>query len=165
MGKLVVVEKDPVTGKDKHKVQGDATNPAAPPPTIPYAGIGDFDYKGAITGKLSDFVTIDGQPVALVSSESTLDPGEDAPPAGKHSGPQGSNFVPPSPAPIAITLSIKDSPLGTGTPNSGAGSGVLTIGAVKVLLDADKIDTCSGVGAPAGSSVAAAGQDFVTCSE
>jgi hypothetical protein len=167
MGKLVVVEKDPVTGTDTHNIKGDATNPAPPPATIPFAGTGDYDYKGAITDKLSDFVTIGGKPVALVNSESTLDAGEDSPPAGKHSGPQGKNFlpIPPAPQPIPITLAIQDSPLGKGIPNSGAGSGVLTVGGVKVLLDADKIDTCSGVGAPADSSVAAAGQDFVTCSE
>jgi hypothetical protein len=166
MGKLVVVEKDPVTGTDTHNVKGDATNPAPPPPTVPFVGTGDYDYQGAITDELSDFVTVGGRPVALVSSRSTLDPGQDAPPAGKHSGPQGKNFlpVPPAPQPVPVTLSIQDS-VGTGTPNSGAGSGVLTVGGVKVLLDADAIDTCSGVGGLAGSTVAASGQDFVTCSE
>ncbi len=167
MAKLVVVEKDPVTGTDTHNIKGDAPNPAAPPPTVTFLGTGDYDYQGAITDKLSDFVTVGGKPVALVSSQSTLDPGEAAPPAGKHSGPQGKNFVPtpPAPQPIPLTLSIQDSPLGTGTPNSGAGSGLLTVGGVKVLLDQDKIDTCSGVGVPADSTVAASGQDFVTCSE
>ncbi len=163
MGKHVVVENDPVTGTDKHNVQGQATNPGPPPPTVAYAGVGDFDYTGAITEKLSDFVRIGGVPVALVTSQSSLDPGEDAPPAGKHSGPQGSGFLPPAPAPVLITLVIQDSPLGTGTPGSRAGSGLLTVGGVPVLLDQDVIDTCSGVGAPAGSTVAAGGQDFVTC--
>jgi len=164
MGKLVVVKGDPVSGTDKHNVSGQATNPTPPPPTVPYTGVGDFAYDGAVTGQLSDFVSIDGVPVALVSSRSTLNEGEDSPPAGKHSGPKGSSFVPPTPVPVATSLSITDTPLGTGVPNGGAGSGLLTFDGVKVLLDADKIDTCSGVGAQAGSSVAAQGQDFVTCS-
>jgi len=163
MGKLVVVKGDPVRGTDTHNVSGQATNPAPPPPpTVPYAGVADFQYDGAVTGKLSDFVRIGGVPVALVSSRSALNPGEDAPPAGKHSGPQGTNFVPPTPVPVASTLSITDAPLGTGAPNAGAGSAVLTVGGVKVLLDADKIDTCSGVGKTADSTVTAQGQDFVT---
>ena len=162
MGKFVVVKADPVSGTDQHNVSGQATNPSPPPPTVPYSGLGDFTYNGAVTEQLSDFVTIAGVPVALVSSRSTLNAGEDSPPAGKHSGPQGANFVPPAPVPIAGTLSITDTPLGTGVPNAGAGSALLTVGGVKVLLDGDTIDTCSGVGAKAGSTVAAQGQDFVT---
>jgi hypothetical protein len=166
MGKLVVVKGDPVSGTDTHNVSGNATNPSAPPPTVPYTGVGDFAYKGAITGQLSDFVNIGGVPVALTTSRSTLNAGEDSPPGGKHSGPQGTNFVPtappPGPTPIASTLSIIDTPLGTGVPNAGAGSALLTVNGVKALLDADKIDTCSGAGATADSTVAAKGQDFVT---
>lgn len=162
MGKLVVVKGDPVSGTDTHNVSGSATNPAAPPPTVAYTGTGDFAYNGAVTGQLSDFVHISGTPVALVASRSTLNAGEDTPPSGKHSGPQGSNFVPPTPVPIASTLSITDTPLGTGVPNAGAGSALLTVGGTKVLLDADKIDTCSGVGATGDSTVTAQGQDFVT---
>jgi hypothetical protein len=166
MGKLVVVKGDPVSGTDTHNVTGQATNPSPPPPTVPYPpgpkGVGDFTYNGAITAGLSDFVTIGGVPVALVTSRSTLNTGEDIPPAGKHSGPQGANFVPPAPAPLAATLSITDTPLGTGVPNAGAGSALLTVGGVKVLLDADEIDTCSGVGASGDSTVSAQGQGFVT---
>lgn len=159
MGKLVIVADDPVTGTDKHNVSGTTTSN----PPAPYTGVGDFAYKGSMTGSLSDFVTVDGTAVALVSSESALDPGEDAP-GGGHDGLSGSNFVPPiadTSKPIAIT----DAPLGKGTPGTGAGSGVLTVGGVKVLLDADKIDTCDGLGVPGNSSVAASGQDFVSCSE
>lgn len=162
MGKLVVVKGDPVSGTDTHNVLGVATNPSPPPPTVPYTGVGDFTYNGAVTARLSDFVTIGGVPVAVVTSRSTLNTGEASPPAGKHSGPQGTNFVPPTPAPEPITLSITDTPLGTGVPNAGAGSALLTVGGAKVLLDADKIDTCSGVGATADSTVTAQGQDFVT---
>lgn len=162
MGKLVVVKGDPVQGTDTHNVTGLAKPPPSPPPT--YTGTGDFTYNGAVTDELSDFVRIAGVPVALVTSSSSLNPGETSP-AGKHAGPQGSNFTPPAPAPEPSTLNITDSPLGTGVPNSGAGSALLTVNGVKALLDADKIDTCSGVGGLAGSAVAAQGQDFVACSQ
>ncbi len=162
MGKLVVVTGDPVSGTDKHNVSGQATNPSAPPPTVSYTGVGSFKYNGAVTEKLSDFVRIGGKAVALVSSRSALDDGEDSAPEGKHSGPQGSSFLPPTPSPIASTLSIADTPLGTGVPNTGAGSALLTVNGTKALLDGNKIDTCSGVDAKAGSTVTAQGQDFVT---
>lgn len=162
MGKLVVVEGDAVEGTDKHNVSGNATNPSPPPPTVPYTGIGDYDYAGKMTDALSTFVTIDGTPVAVVTSKSSLNPGEDT--AGGHFGASGSNFVPPAPAPIAATLQITDV-IGTGVPNAGAGSGVLTIDGTKVLLDGDKIDTCDGLSIPANSTVTASGQSFVTCSE
>lgn len=158
MGTLVVVKGDPVQGTDKHNVSGSTdTNPP-----VAYTGVGDFEYDGAITDKLSDFVRIAGVPVALVTSRSSLNQGEGSP-AGKHGGPQGSNFSPVAPPPKPLTLSITDD-IGIGVPNKGAGSAVLTVNGVKVLLDADKIDTCSGVGAKAGSTVTAQGQDFVTCS-
>jgi hypothetical protein len=160
MGKLVVVKGDQVQGTDTHNVKGFVKSPPTPPPD--YAGTGDFKYNGAVTAQLSDFVRIGGVPVALVTSHSALNPGEGTPPAGKHSGPQGTNFVPQTPEPAASTLSITDTPLGTGVPNAGAGSALLTVGGVKVLLDADKIDTCSGVGAKADSTVTAQGQNFVT---
>jgi len=167
MGTLVVVKGDPVQGADKHNVSGKGPNPAQPPtpPMLDYAGVGEFQYNGAVTDQLSDFVRIASRPVALVTSRSSLNPGEATPLAGKHSGPQGSNFVPsgPAPQPTTATLSITDT-IGTGVPNAGAGSALLTVNGVKVLLDADKIDTCSGVGAQAGSTVTAQGQDFVTCS-
>lgn len=159
MGKLIVVKDDPVQGTDTHNVTGSAT---PPPPGVTYTGVADFTYAGAVTGQLSDFVTVDGTPVALVTSRSALNAGEDVPPTGKHSGPTGKNFVPLTPAPVTATLSITDTPLGTGVPNAGAGSALLTVGGTKVLRDADKIDTCSGVKGKAGSTVTAQGQDFVT---
>lgn len=160
MDRLVIVENDPVRGTDTHNVSGSTKNP--PPPL--YTGTGDFDYDGAMTEQLVDFVRIDGMAVAVVSSGSTLNTGEDVPPAGKHSGPTGSNFTPAAPAPNPMTLVIIDAPLGAGEPNAGAGSALLTVDGVQVLLDGDDIDTCSGVGAPAGSAVTATGQDFVSCS-
>jgi len=162
MGKLVVVKGDPVSGTDTHNVTGSATIPGPPPSTVTYTGTGDFTYNGAVTGQLSDFVQINGVPVALVTSRSTLNAGEDTPPDGKHSGPQGCNFLPATPVPVISSLSITDKPLGTGVPNAGAGSALLTVGGAKVLLDAGKIDTCSGTGATADSTVAANGQEFVT---
>jgi hypothetical protein len=54
--------------------------------------------------------------------------------------------------------------IGTGVPNTSAGSALLTIGGTKVLLDGDKIDTCDGTGGKGNSTVSAAGQSFVSCS-
>ncbi|MER6144921.1 hypothetical protein ABT174_33625 [Streptomyces sparsogenes] len=161
MDKLVVVEGDPVNGKDTHKVTGSTTS--SPPAT--YTGTADFVYSGSMTQAVSDLVRINGTPVALVTSRSTLPPAETLPPSGKHSGPQGSNFIPPAPAPQPLTLVITDAPLGVGTPGAVAGSTLLTVDGVKVLLDGDPVDTCSGIGAPAGSKVSARGQSLVTCSE
>lgn len=165
MGQLLVVEGDPVRGTDQHNVQGLGPTPSAP--AAFYAGIGDYAYRGSVTEELSTFVTIAGRPVALVTSRSGLDPGEDAP-GGGHAGPSGGNFVPGpgtvAPAPTPATLRITDTPLGTGVPNSAAGNALLTVGGVRVLLDGDAIDTCSGLGKPADSTVTARGQDFVTCS-
>ncbi len=160
MGRLVIVENDPVRGTDTHNVSGSTKNP--PPPH--YTGTGDFDYDGAMTERLVDFVRIGGAAVAVVSSGSTLNTGEDVAPLGKHAGPAGSNFIPAAPAPAPETLVIIDAPLGAGEPNAGAGSALLTVDGVPVMLDGDDIDTCSGVGAPAGSTVTATGQDFVSCS-
>lgn len=160
MGTLVVVEQDPVVGTDKHNVAGAAT---PPPPGAPYAGIGDYDYTGSMTDQLADFLTIGGKPVVVVTSESSLDPGETIPPAGGHSGPAGSNFVPPSPAPVLPSLSITE-PVGTGTPSANAGSSFVTAGGSAVLLDGDSIDTCDGLSVPMNSTVSAIGQDFVSCS-
>ncbi|MGW3287111.1 hypothetical protein ACWDR3_20995 [Streptomyces sp. NPDC001002] len=168
MGQLLVVKGDPVKGTDKHKVEGLGPVPGPPPSTAKYVGIGDFAYRGSVTEALSTFVTIAGTPVALVTSRSGLDPGEDAP-GGGHVGSSGSGFV-PGPGTIALvptvdeTLQITDKPLGTGVPNSAAGNALLTVGGVRVLLDGDAIDTCSGLGEPADSTVTARGQDFVTCS-
>jgi hypothetical protein len=164
MGKLIVVENDKVEGTDKHNVTGQATNPSPPPPTVPYTGVGDFDYVGKMTDQLSDFVRIDGKQVALKNSKSALNPGENMPPSGKHSGPMGNNFKPPSPKPIPWSLSIKD-PIGEGTPGATSGSSFVTVNGVAVLLDDDKIDTCDGLGVPMNSTVTAENQDFVSCSE
>jgi uncharacterized Zn-binding protein involved in type VI secretion len=169
MAKLVVVKGDPVQGTDKHNVSGTGPNPAPPPAPTPvnYAGIGSYQYVGSMTDSLSSFVKIGGKPAALVSSNSSLNPGQSAPPAGLHSGPAGSDFAPgagsPAPVPTTATLSITDA-IGTGVPNSAAGSALLTIGGTKALLDGDKIDTCDGLGAKANSAVTAAGQSFVRCS-
>jgi hypothetical protein len=163
MGKLIVVQGDAVQGTDKHNISGTATNPAAPPPTVPYVGVGSYVYKGKMTNNLSSLVTIGGNPVALVTSMSSLNPGETAPPAGGHSGPAGKGFTPAAPAPIATTLAITDV-IGIGVPNASAGSALLMIGGVKVLLDNDKIDTCDGLGNKANSNVTASGQSFVSCS-
>ncbi len=166
MAKLVVINQDTVEGTDRHNVSGDATNPASPPgpPTIPYVGVAEFDYKGKMTDDLSDFVTIGGEAVAIVDSKSSLDPGEDVPPAGKHSGPQGSSFLPPVPAPIAPTIGIDD-PVGEGTPSAISGSSFVSVGGSAILLDGDSIDTCDGLSIPMNSSVTAENQDFVSCSE
>ena len=154
-------------GTDKHNVTGTASIPPAPqpPPTvIPYPGIGSYDYKGKMTDSLSTFVTFGGKPVALVASKSSLNPGETAP-TGGHGGPSGKDLT-PDPLPYRIdkpSLSITDT-IGTGVPNAAAGSALLTIGGVKVLLDGDKIDTCDGLSIPANSTVTASGQSLVKCS-
>jgi uncharacterized Zn-binding protein involved in type VI secretion len=163
MGKLVAVEGDSVKGTDKHNVSGTATNPSPPPPTVPYQGIGSYQYVGEMTDNLSTFVKIDGKPVALITSKSSLNPGEAAT-GGGHSGAQGTGFVPPTPTPILDNLFNITDPIGTGVPNSAAGSALLTIGGTKVLLDGDKIDTCDGTGGTANSTVTAVGQSFVRCS-
>lgn len=161
MGRLVTVQGDPVRGTDTHKVSGPANT--SPPST--YIGTGDFTYSGSVTDALSSLVTINGRPIALVTSRSTLDPGEDTAPTGGHSGPRGSNFLPLTPAPQVPLLKITDTPLGRGVPNAAAGSALLTVEGAKALLDNDPVDTCSGVGALAGSKVTAKGQKLVTCSE
>jgi len=163
MGKLIVVENDKVEGTDKHNVSGFAINPGGAPPEIPYVGVGDFDYAGKMTDLLSDFVRVDGSPVALTASKSSLDPGEDVAPAGRHSGPAGKNFVPP-PAPILDPrLTITD-PIGEGNPSATAGSSFVRVGGDPVLLDGDPIDTCDGMSIPMSSTVTAENQDFVSAS-
>jgi uncharacterized Zn-binding protein involved in type VI secretion len=164
MPKLVVVKDDPVDGTDTHKVAGNATNPAPPPapPQIAYTGTGRFDYRGKMTGQLSDFVSIGGKPVATAGSRSSLPPEETAP-GGGHAGPSGKSFNPPSPAPIPSTLAITD-PVGEGRPSSTAGSAFVKVGGQAVLLHGDPIDTCDGLSTPMNSTVAAEGQSFVSCS-
>lgn len=164
MSKLAIVENDKVEGVDQHNVQGDATNPSPPPPpTVPYVGVASFDYVGKMTDSLSDFVNIDGQPVATVNSKSSLNPSEDAP-GGGHHGSAGKNFQPPAPVPIPISLSIQD-PIGEGTPSANAGSLFVNIEDEAVLLDRDSIDTCDGIGTPMNSTVTSENQSFVNISE
>ena len=155
-----MVQGDAVKGTDIHTVSGSDTNPAAPPPTLVYAGSGNYSYNGAITQALSTFVTIGGSSVALRTSQSSLNPGELT--GGGHAPLNGSKFVPP-PLGTFVTLQLAPSVQGVGVPNAASGSALLTIGGVKVLLDGDKIDTCDGTGS-ANSTVTASGQSFVSCS-
>jgi hypothetical protein len=163
MGKLVVVQGDGVQGTDKHNVTGIGPTP----PGLQFAGTGTYQYSGNMTDSLSNFVTIAGKPVAVVTSKSSLGPGQTVPPIGGHSGPAGIAFTPgpgsPAPQPNPATVMIADV-IGTGVPNVAAGSALLTIGGTKVLLDGDKIDTCDGTGGTANSTVTAVGQSFVSCS-
>jgi hypothetical protein len=168
MGKLIIVENDKVEGTDKHNVSGEqaATNSAPPPPTVPYKGIGDFDYVGKMTDQLSDFVKVNGKPVVLKSSKSSLNPGESAP-TGKHSGPAGKNFTPPvlpGTLPLIPAALKIDDTIGEGKPSDSSGSSFVKVNSTAVLLDGDKIDTCDGLGIPMNSTVTAESQDFVSCS-
>ena len=160
MGKLIIVKNDKVEGTDKHNVSGWTDSS----PSSESTWVGQFDYVGKMTDQLSDFVKIDGKSVALKNSKSSLNPGENAPPAGKHSGPAGKNFDPPSPEPISESLSIFLDQIGEGKPSSTAGSSFVKINGVEVLLDGDKIDTCDGLGTLMNSIVTAEKQDFVFCS-
>jgi uncharacterized Zn-binding protein involved in type VI secretion len=160
MGKLLVVEGDPVQGTDKHNVSGST----ATSPSVTSTWVGDYDYRGSMTDDLSDFVRIDGAPVAVTASQSSLDPGEDTSPTGGHSGPTGKNYVPPAPAPVPMSLQISD-PIGVGNPSASAGSRFVSVGGDPVLLDGDKIDTCDGLSKPMNSTVTASNQSFVSASE
>ncbi len=164
MGKLIVVENDRVEGTDVHNVKGQATNPPPPPATVPYKGVGRFDYAGKMTADLNDFVRAGGKPVAVTSSLSSLNPGQDVPPDGGHSGPAGSNFQPSSPVPIPLSLRIDDK-IGVGKPSAAAGSRLVKVEGAAVLLDGDPIDTCDASSTPRNSTVTAGNQDFVSCSE
>lgn len=165
MGTLIVVENDKVEGTDTHNVSGNYTDPNTSAPA-PGMWTGKFDYKGKMTDALSDFVTVGGKPMALVTSKSSLNPGETSP-AGKHNGANANSYTPippavgnPLPAPPA---SIID-PVGEGKPSAGTGSSFVTVGGTAVLLDGDSIDTCDGLGAPKNSTVTSENQDFVGCS-
>jgi hypothetical protein len=164
MGTLIVVEGDKVEGTDKHNVSGTGTDPSIPGPNS-FTGIADFDYKGSMTESLSDFVSIGAKPVALVSSESRLDPGEAS--AGGHAPISAKNIIaipPPAITPgTEQVLAITDQ-IGTGIPSAGTGSSFVSIGSTAVLLDGDSIDTCDGLSIPMNSSVTSGNQDFVSCS-
>ena len=161
MGTLLVVEGDPVKGTDKHNVAGQATAPSG---TVTYKGVGDYQYAGAMRKGLSDFVRIGGTAVAVTDSRSQLDPGESAPPAGRHSGPTGSGFKPTAPTPVPTSLVITDT-IGTGTPGAGAGSSFVAAAGSPVLLDGDAIDSCDGLGVTGNSTVSSSTQNFVSASE
>lgn len=160
MGKLIVVKDDKVEGKDKHNVAGSGQVGNT---VSPASWIADFDYKGKMTDALSDFVNADGSAAATIDSKSSLNPGETAP-GGGHFADSGSNFLPPSPTTVPGTLSITDT-IGEGKPSASAGSAFAKIGGARILLDGDPIDTCDGVGIPMNSTVTAANQSFVSCSE
>ncbi len=165
MGTLIVIEGDKVEGTDKHNVSGTGTDTSIPGPNS-FTGIADFDYKGSMTDALSDFVDIGGKPVALVSSKSSLDPGEDS--VGGHAPASAKNIVvtlPPTISPgTEQVLSITD-PIGTGIPSAGTGSSFVSVGGSAVLLDGDSIDTCDGLSIPKNSTVTSKNQDFVSCSQ
>ncbi|MEV8509045.1 hypothetical protein AB0368_30005 [Actinoplanes sp. NPDC051475] len=156
MAKALIVKNDPVDGTDTHQVDG--LNTANPP--TPYVGTGDYTYQGAVTGGLSDFVTAGGTPVAVVTSTSSLRPeGELA-----HKPLSGSNYQPAAPPPAPPSLKFTPpTGVGDGKPGAPAGSALLTVGGVKVLLDGDKFDTCGIPGGTGKGTVAAQGQTFVTC--
>jgi hypothetical protein len=115
--------------------------------------------------RLSDLVRIDGAPVALTTSKSRLNVGEDVPVTGRHSGAKGSGFDPAEPAPILDALLKIIDPIGEGAPSAGAGSGLVSVGGHPVLLDGDAIDTCDGLGGTANSTVTSSTQEFVRASE
>ena len=159
MGKLVV-EGDKVDGTDVHGVEGKVTPPPPATPT-PYSGTAEYDYHGAVTGGLSDFVTVGGKPLAVVTSSSTLTE------AGKtaHAASTGSTFIPAAPAPNPSTLAfLPPTVVGAGKPSGTAGSALLTVGGAAALLDGDAFDTCEIPGGKESSIVTASGQDLVTCS-
>lgn len=165
---LLVVDGDPVSGTDTHNATGQAIDSSSGSP-VSWDGTGSYTYTGSMAEGLSGFVRIGGAAVAVTTSSSALDAGEDVPPAGGHSGPAGQGMTPVStqpptaPTPIPISLSITDE-IGTGTPGSGAGSGFVRVAGDPVLLDGDPIDTCDGTGATGNSSVAASTQSFVSAS-
>jgi hypothetical protein len=161
MGQLIIVENDKVAGIDRHRVIGNALGPPPPPP---YSGIGDYDYRGRMTDQLSAFVSVNGRPVALKSSSSSLHPGEDLPPTGRHSPGGAETYTPDSPAPNPLTINFT-APVGTGHPSSTSGSTFVKVDGVAILLDGDKIDTCGGEPGSGNSTVSAEHQDFVSCSE
>ena len=167
MGKLIVIENDKVEGTDKHSLTGPG-NTIPPPPPVPatYVGSGSFDYVGKMTDQLSDFVNIDGKPVALKSSQSSLNAGESASPSGKHSGPMVKQPNPLLTTPIVAivpSLAIVPPPTGIGNPSTTAGSTFVKVASTAVLLDGDKLDTCGPP--PMNATVTAENQSFVSCSE
>lgn len=157
MSKPLVVKGDPVDGTDTHNVTGSTSSN---PPT-PFSGTGDYAYKGEVKGGVSDFVTVGGKALAVVSSTSSLRTEGTT----DHEAPAGSSFKPDSPPPSPETLTfVPPDGVGTGKPSEDAGSALLTVGGVKVLLDGDAFDTCGIPGGTKSSTVTAKQQGFVTCS-
>src|SRR4051812_12574855 len=130
MSPLVVVKGDPVDGTDTHNVAGtDDSGQSAL-----YTGTGDYTYGGAVTDGLSDFVTVAGSPLAVVTSSSRLRADAEA----DHVPSAGSNFKPVSPGPNKDSLLFAPpTGIGVGNPSDGAGSSLLTVKGAKALLDGD----------------------------
>lgn len=165
MGTLIVIDGDKVEGTDNHNVIGTGVPSPTPPPTVPITATADFDYKGSMTDELSEFVSINGGVIALVTSKSSLDPGEDA--IGGHAPISAKNIatvVPAVNAESELITKIVD-PIGIGIPSASAGSSFVKIDGDSVLLDGDKIDTCDGKSTIENSTVTVENQDFVSCSE
>ena len=160
MGKMVVVQGDAVQGTDKHNVMGNATNPAPPPPTVPYTGIGSYEYDGRDDGRF-EHVRQDRRQASRTGDEQEFAESRRGGSAGGRAFRAGRQRFHASNARARsrLTLSIKDV-IGIGVPNAAAGSALLTIGGVKVLLDGDKIDTCDGTGDKANSTVTAVRPEF-----
>jgi hypothetical protein len=157
MSKALVVKGDPVDGTDTHNVTGSTSSN----PPVTFSGTGDYTYKGEVKGGVSDFVTVGGKALAVVTSTSSLRAGGTT----DHTALAGSNFKPDSPPPSTATLTfVPPSGVGTGQPSQDAGSALLTVGGAKVLLDGDAFDTCGIPGGKKSSTVTAEQQGFVTCS-
>ncbi|MCP4414302.1 MAG: hypothetical protein GY808_17235 [Gammaproteobacteria bacterium] len=165
MGILIVIDGDKVEGTDNHNVSGTGTLPGSPPvPLTSFTGTADFDYKGSMTDELSDMVSISDKAVALVTSKSSLDPGEDS--TGGHAPISAKNIVPiPTMMTNTEVVSSITESIGTGIPSSDMGSSFVKIDGDGVLFDGDSIDTCDGSGGKGTSTVTAENQDFVSCSE
>jgi hypothetical protein len=161
--KKIIVKGDPVTGSDNHEVSGTGNDPST---GSPVAGKwkGTYSYAGTMTEALSDFMTIQDDPVAVVVSRSSLDGTSHVPASGTGFAPVPPTTPPvPNPAlsPMAFTKTV-----GAGAPRTGAGSSFVTVnGATAVLLDADRIDTCGEERGSGNSEVKSSKQSFVTVTE
>jgi hypothetical protein len=159
--KRVIVQGDPVNGSDTHEVSGTGTDPASGSP-VTGKWKGTYSYAGTMTGALSDFVTIQDAPVALVDSRSALRGTSHVPATGT-----GFLLVPPTTPPVpnpALPMSFTKA-VGPGAPSTGAGSSFVTIGGKAVLLAGDKLDTCGDEKGTGNSTVTSAQQSFVTVTE
>jgi hypothetical protein len=152
MSKLVIVQGDMVTGKDKHKVAGTHNVVGVETPNI---WDGEYTYSGAVAAGLSDFVRVGGLPLALTTSRSTLQT--------PHVAASPTNLAQLVPKPTLLSA-FTLSPDGKGAPGAGTGSSFVRAGGAPVLLDGDGFNTCGAEKGAGNSSVAAGGQDFVRCS-